>query len=48
MEVILRDYMGRLERSNVSSPLSEVPPGAGIEVKPMNLIVVTGAGELVP
>jgi hypothetical protein len=45
LEAILRDYMSRLERSSMVSPVSEVTPASGVEVKPMNLIVVTDGGE---
>ncbi|KAK8849640.1 hypothetical protein IAR55_004975 [Kwoniella newhampshirensis] len=38
LEAILREYMSKLERSQVVSPGSGVP---GEKVKPMNLIVVT-------
>lgn len=42
----MRDYMGRLERSHRASPGREEPTTSGDEIKPMNLIVVTGGGEL--
>lgn len=45
MEVILRDYMGRLERSAISPPASEQAGGLGEQVKPINLIIVTDGGE---
>jgi hypothetical protein len=45
LEVILREYMSRLERSAHSSTSSENPDA---NVKPMNLIIVTDGGELGP
>jgi len=42
LESILRDYMTRLERSNITSPGLE--QGQREHVKPLNLIVVTDGG----
>lgn len=46
LEAILRDYMTRLERSQITSPGLEA--GQNEHVKPMNLIVVTDGGECLP
>ena len=46
LDAILREYMIRLERSVLASPIQEVPGQGGDHVKPMNLIVVTDGGEL--
>ena len=46
LEAILRDYMARLERFNTSLSPGNPTQSLDVQVKPMNLIVVTDGGEL--